>query len=98
MNRTEHLLACIAEEACEIGQAATKCLRFAVDGHYPDGTPNTTQLQKEIADLMTVIAMLKEEGVGLTMSPDEYLRHKAAKRAKVEEYMKLARERGALSD
>jgi len=39
MNRTEHLLVCLAEECAEVGQAVAKALRFGLD----DGRTRTLE-------------------------------------------------------
>ena len=49
MNRTEHLLACLAEECAEVAQAVGKALRFGLDDGYP-GTDrkNADDIAKEL--------------------------------------------------
>jgi hypothetical protein len=59
MNKTEHLLTIIAEEATEVAQAATKALRFGLK----DVNPNTREtnlfaLRKECSELIAVCQML----------------------------------------
>lgn len=64
MNRKEHLLVILAEECNEVGQRATKALRFGVNEIQPGKEENNAQrLKYEYNDLISIIEMLQEEGV-----------------------------------
>jgi hypothetical protein len=43
MNRTEHLLVCLAEECGEVIQSVGKALRFGLDHGYSDRTTTNAQ-------------------------------------------------------
>lgn len=95
MNRTEHLLACLAEECAEVAQAVGKALRFGLADGYPGTTrTNALDIARELNDLFAVAEMLEEEGVipifGVT--EDVFL-----KKAKVKEFMRYAEQRGTLT-
>lgn len=94
MNKIEHLLQCLAEEAGEIVQASMKCTRFALDGHYPDGRRNSDVVKLEVNDLIGVMELLQEE------CPEfrDYFKRDLinAKKIKVVRHMEVARERGTL--
>lgn len=93
MNRTEHLLACLAEECAEVQQAVAKALRFGLDDGYTQDGTNAGDIMKELDDLIGVAEMLRDEGVlkGLTRAAVD------AKKAKVLHWMKYAEERGTLT-
>jgi NTP pyrophosphatase (non-canonical NTP hydrolase) len=94
VNTTEHLLTCIAEEAAEIAQAATKALRFGMKGHYPDGTRNDTKIIDELNDLLGVVRLLQTNGhLQLDVGDEDAIN---AKINKVIRYMALADTRGTL--
>jgi NTP pyrophosphatase (non-canonical NTP hydrolase) len=103
MNRLEHLLACLAEESCEIAKEAHKAQRFTIDDrvtldpHGPRGTTGPTTRDKivdELNDLMGVVSMLVAEGA----LPADWYRvdHQARKMKRVEAYMVYAQRVGAL--
>lgn len=63
MNKIEHLLTIMNEEAAEIAKEGSKCLRFGVDEIYkPIGISNAERVKVEFNDLLAVIEMLQEEG------------------------------------
>lgn len=56
----QYLLACIAEEANEIAQAAMKALRFGLDDTNPKtGKTNLTDIRTENIELQAVIGLLQ---------------------------------------
>lgn len=59
-----HLLIKLAEECGELTQIAMKTLWYGYDGYHPDDpeTSNATLLEDEIADVLTWIARLVEQG------------------------------------
>lgn len=98
MNRTEHLLSCLAEECCEVGQRVSKALRFGLSEVQP-GQPftNADRIMHEFHDLLTVVEMLHDNGtLPAHMIPS--LDTRRAKRAKIEKFMAISREQGVLSD
>ena len=98
MNRTEHLLSCLAEECCEVGQRVSKALRFGL-AEVQAGQPlnNADRIVEELVDLWSVAVMLAEEGV----LPPAHLwptgNQQEAKRAKIEKFMAISRDQGVLS-
>lgn len=57
-------LACVAEEAAEVGQVVGKILRHGFHSHHPDFpmTTNRELLEKELGDLLAVQEMLIRSG------------------------------------
>lgn len=98
MNRTEHLLSCLAEECCEVGQRVSKALRFGLS-EVQAGQPltNADRIVEELGDLWGVALMLADEGV---LPPAQLWptgQQQEAKRAKIERFMSIGREQGVLS-
>lgn len=81
MNRIELLLTCLAEEASEISQAASKMNRFSMHRLFPGrGNTNAQIAHLELDDLLAVVEMLNEEfGFGYEPNRDNI----AAKKLKV---------------
>lgn len=96
MNRQEHLLVILAEEAAEIAQQVSKILRFGIDEQRDFPTSNRERLQGEFNDLLAVVEVLKDDhGIDLHRDPDLI----AKKKAKVVKYMVYAEvECGTLDD
>lgn len=93
MNKTEHLLTCLAEECAEIQQAVAKALRFGLeDGHPDKTTTNAQDIAKECVDVTAVIEMLESAGIIEVRSLEAIGR----KKTKVALYMDYAKERGTL--
>lgn len=97
MNRSEHLLSCLAEECAEVAQRVSKALRFGLAEIQP-GQPltNAQRIEQELTDLIAVAAKLNDENIldmnGIDPSAiDE-------KWLKVEKFMVYAVEQGALVD
>jgi NTP pyrophosphatase (non-canonical NTP hydrolase) len=97
MNRQEHLLTCLAEEAGEIVQAVTKALRFGLDDGYP-GTDRTNKMdiQIEIRQLIAVKEMLEKRGYLPYLSETQDRGMKNHKKDKVVKYMEYAIKTGSL--
>lgn len=77
--RQKLLLMLLAEEACEVGQAASKCYRNGFD-HVRKSAPGVSTaetLMEEIADVLVIVDSLVKEDVGIVMS--EILKLKAKK-------------------
>lgn len=95
MNKTEHLLACLAEEAGEIVQAVGKAQRFGLYGYHPElmAAENVRQLCVEIGDLLGVVDMVRH-----WPGWDNTLLEKARREKpdKVRRYMQVAIEAGTL--
>ena len=96
MNRTEHLLVCLAEECDEVGQRVSKALRFGLT-EVQEGQPlsNADRIFEEMRDLWSVLEILQDDGVlpALGMSSADVDR----KRAKIERFMAISRDQGVLS-
>ena len=94
MNRTEHLIACLAEECNEVAQRATKALRFGLDEIQPEqNLTNFERLFAEFTDLTAVMGMLQEETNHRALVK---LNDVATKQEKVRKYMDYAESQGAL--
>lgn len=95
MDRTEYLLASLAEECAEVAQRATKAMRFGVTEVQP-GQPlnNAERIMGELEDIRVIVELLREEGV-LPVGPidGEVWDRKIAK---VRKFMAYAEECGAL--
>lgn len=64
MNRTEHLLMCLAEECAEVQQAIAKALRFGLADGYPDtDRTNVDDITAGVEDVFALVEMLQDENV-----------------------------------
>jgi NTP pyrophosphatase (non-canonical NTP hydrolase) len=92
MNRAEHLLSIVAEEAVEVAQRATKALRFGM-GEVQPGQPhnNWQRIEFEFHDLIAALEMA--HGRPLTIKRDLIDK----KKAKVEKFLVLSEELGTLT-
>lgn len=96
MNRTEHLLICLAEECAEVQQAISKALRFGLDDGYPGATSTNAQdIGREFIDVVAVMEMLVDSGV-IKLPPNRLARTEQ-KKSRVSEYMVYAADRGTLT-
>ena len=94
MDRTEHLLVCLAEECGEVVQAVGKALRFGLEDSRPEAmATNAQDISREINDLIAVVELLEECGA---LPRHHTIRDIEAKKAKVEAFMKYAEECGRL--
>jgi NTP pyrophosphatase (non-canonical NTP hydrolase) len=96
MNRTEHLLTCLAEECAEVAQRVSKALRFGLDEvQSGQNFSNAERIVAELEDLAAVANILASEGavrsVRLTASIVD------RKREKIERFMAISREQGVLA-
>ena len=98
MNRTEHLLSCLAEECAEVAQRVSKALRFGLSEVQP-GQPftNAERIQQECIDLLAVLEMLDDAEVVARSGGRELDDLLSAKKAKIEKFMRYAEEQGALT-
>lgn len=94
MNKVEYLLTCLAEEAVEVAQRATKAMRFGCDEVQPgQALTNVQRISQELSELHALAELLEEEGVRvLPLSSDAIER----KREKVAVFMKYSRDCGTL--
>lgn len=100
MNRMEHLLVCLGEEANEVAHMVSKTLRFGGDDKYPEqGLLNSERLEEELIDLFAVATMLRDAGFALDLDFGKHSTMTAieAKRRKVEKFLAYAKERGTLT-
>jgi len=97
MNRTEHLLFIVAEEAAEVGHRASKAARFGLNEVQSDRrVSNRDRLLGEFADLCGALELA-------TGSTVEQIVHDLrpmfeAKKAKIEEFLRYSAEQGTLSE
>lgn len=64
MTKLDHYFTCLSEEAAEIIQATSKCLRFGEKDGYPNtNRTNITDLTNEINDVLAVVELLSENGI-----------------------------------
>lgn len=90
MNNRDYLLVLVMEEASEIGQAASKCLRFTPEHAYYESS-NLGMLRTELRDLVTVLSLLEKElDTKFDMTVCE------GKLKRIEKYMNISREMGTL--
>lgn len=96
MDRVEHLLWILAEEAAAVAQRASKAARFGLSETQP-GQPftNAERIMHEWHDLLAAMEMLMDAGP-LNPLPDP-ARVIAAKKAKVEKFLRYSAECGTLS-
>lgn len=96
MNRTEHLLVCLAEECDEVSQRVAKALRFGLDEVQAEQPlSNTARIVDELEDLISVALILHHEGIIPAFYPKDSRVEK--KRTKIEKYMAISREQGVLT-
>lgn len=97
MTRIEHLLTILAEECTEIGQRASKALRFTPsEVQAGQNLSNADRIMYEFRDLQAVMEMLEDEGV----LPSIWQRDVAAidaKKTKVEKFLIYSAEVGTLT-
>lgn len=111
MNRTEHILVCIAEEGGEVAKEVSKALRFGLDDqltldpHGPRGTEGPTNRAKittEFIDMLGAYQLAVMEGIlpdiGLSRLPADTKHLMTIKAAKIRSYMDYAARVDALSD
>lgn len=61
LNRLDYLLACVGEEASEVGQEVGKCFRFGLLNAYKSDPQNIQKLLKEFYQLAAVVDALTQE-------------------------------------
>lgn len=99
MNRDEHLLTVIAEEAVEVAQRATKALRFGLHETQPgQARSNAIRLWHEVCYLQAALTMLVDSGALARLPQQEEARLVADKIKKVEQFLAYSRQLGTLED
>lgn len=95
MNREEHLLTCLGEEAAEVAQRVSKALRFGLR-EVQKGQPKTNRerIIEEIKDFIAVAESLYRLGILDSFQPNPH--EIKAKGDKIEKYMEISREQGVL--
>ncbi len=94
MNRIEHLLTILAEECTEVGQRASKAIRFSPEEVQPSqDLTNAQRIVYEFNDIIAIMEMLKEEGV-INLIEDRTMIDK--KKEKVEKFLLYSKECGTL--
>ena len=93
-DRTDYLLTQLASECAEIVHRVTKAQHFGLHEKQPgQDKDNIERIAEEVNDLFGVLAMLTlDEGILPPPDPEAVL----AKKARVEHYMKYARQCGTL--
>lgn len=95
MNKKEILLVQVMEEAAEIIQAASKCIRFSAQHKATSNAhSNLEQLQIEVTDLITVLYKLGLEFPELTLNIQD---KSPAKFHKIDKYHEISKELGTLN-
>lgn len=96
MNRTEHLLTCLAEECAEVQQAVSKALRFGLsDGRPGFNSTNAQDIGRELLDIMAVMEMLVDSCVLKLPADRLYLIDQ--KKQRVRKWMEFAKQQGTLT-
>lgn len=97
MNRVEHLLTIMNEEAAEVAKEGSKCLRFGPTEVYPEiGISNAMRVMREYYDLKAVVIMLQREGVLPRIDKATSTDWMQAKTEKVEKHLLYSGECGTL--
>jgi hypothetical protein len=98
VNLQEYWLTKLAEECDEVGQRVMKALQFSLDEVQPGQTDtNRQRIEAELRDLLSVAALLIRKGIltsALYPSEDQI----QTKAAKIEKFMEISFERGALEE
>ena len=95
MNRTEHLLTCLAEECAAVAHRVSKALRFGLGEIQPgQELTNAQRIGQEFHDLLAIVEMLEEIGA-LDRPTDTHAIER--KKTKVLAYMDFAQQCGTLS-
>lgn len=95
MNREEHLLTIVMEEAAEVAKAAAKALRFGLGNISPEGRTNAEAIVEEMIDLKAVMQMLQYGG-SLPLAQN-MPRKLVAKTQKIEKFLLVSKEKGRLT-
>ena len=92
MNREQYLFKILEEESSEVGQEASKCMRFTPHHKSPIyELTNIQKLQVELTDLFTAVDMI-ERHLGVTFDKTPC----AKKEARIEEYYEISKSLGTV--
>ncbi len=81
----EECLNILQEEAAEVIQAASKIKRFGLVGKRLDDTTNLLNLEAELGDVLALVDLVMDSGLGLTAEGIE--RAKQDKLVRLSKYM-----------
>lgn len=96
MTIKEHLLLCLAEECCEVGQRVSKSLRFGLDEvQAGQNKTNAERISQEFNDLLGAYALLRREGI-LTLPVDDNAVNEKVE--KILKHLSYAMDQGTISD
>lgn len=92
MNRLQHLFLLLAEEASEVAQNSSKCIRFTHTHQGPQYSSNNLErLQVELRDMFSVLSLLEQHlGILFDHTPDP------EKVKRIEKYMQISVDLGTL--
>lgn len=91
LNITEMMLLQLGEEATEVAQEASKCIRFTLENGY-NGDSNIDRLRKEYSQFMAVIHYLVHCGVVIEVDQ----KHFDDKLKQIDKYLKISKDLGCL--
>lgn len=100
MNRSEHILTTLGEEGSEVAHRVSKALRFGlteVQPHQP--LTNAERIRDEFYDVIGTYIFAAEEGLvpPFDLTFENIMKVARDKKARIERYMLIAIEAGALS-
>lgn len=85
--RIKEALRLLQEECAEVIVEVSKCERFGIDSvHYKTNLKHSTMLEDEIADVLTLVDVLLEEGL---ITQERLDAGKVRKRVKLEKWSTL---------
>jgi NTP pyrophosphatase (non-canonical NTP hydrolase) len=97
MNRSESLLLQVAEEATEVAQAASKCIRFGPTHTWPTREGQARErLYQEFLECVALVEMCQAEGL---LPQPTYMKDRTAidaKKMRVEHYLTISKELGTV--
>jgi NTP pyrophosphatase (non-canonical NTP hydrolase) len=96
MNRQEHILTCLTEEASEVSKEASKINRFGVNDVHPESKESHVEkLVAEFHDFLAVYQMALDE-LGVDFEINEKLLKR--KKEKLENMIKLSKKLGTIQE
>jgi len=67
-DQTKEIMLILQEEAAEVIQAVSKCMRFGPDQIKPGkNVTNLSMLEEEIGDLLAMVELLTDMNIGVTV-------------------------------
>jgi NTP pyrophosphatase (non-canonical NTP hydrolase) len=97
MNRSEALLLQVAEEACEVAQAASKCIRFGPTHTWPTRKGEARErLYQEFLECVALIEMCQAEGILPDCTDGKDRAAIEAKKQRVESFITVSEELGTI--